>query len=151
MMNVCLVSVFHFWVMLCMWLFQTLFLIFDIYPVWTSYKCWQNLLRQLSFVESASNTFTSLTDIILTFQTCDMGLHSLGRVRCLPRLTQSIAKFQLSRVKRDFASRNVIKMLDSRGMLEDVFPKENVHNLGELSYNVETFSRIYHTAFQFPS
>lgn len=76
-----------------------------------------------------------------------MGLHSLGCVRCLPRLTQSIAKFQLSRVKRDFASRNVIKMLDSRGMLEDVFPKENVHNLGELSYNVESFSRIYHTRY----
>ena len=57
-----------------------------------------------------------------------MGLHSLGR--CLPMLSQSSSNLLLSRVKRDFASRNVIKMLDSRGMLEDVFPKENVHNLG---------------------
>ena len=97
------------------------------------------------------NTLNDIFNSILTFSELIfvMGLHSLGRVRCL--LTQSSSKMQISRVKRDFASRNVIKMLDSRGMLEDVFPKENVHNLGELSYNVETFSRIYHTAFQFPS
>ena len=63
-----------------------------------------------------------------------MGLHSLGRVRCLLGLSPNLSKIQISRVKRDFASRNVIKTLDSRGMLEDVFPKENVHKLGEFKH-----------------
>ena len=62
-----------------------------------------------------------------------MGLQSLGRLGCLIRSSQGSQKIFISRVKRDFASRNVIKTLDNRGMLEDVFPKENVHNLGEVS------------------
>ena len=32
---------------------------------------------------------------------------------------------------RAYSNRNVIKTLQCRGMLEDVFPRESVHSLGE--------------------
>ena len=57
---------------------------------------------------------------------------------CLGRLLQSSAvsrpcKMTLSSFKMNFSSRNVIKTLENRGMLEDIFPKESVHSLGEVN------------------
>ena len=55
-----------------------------------------------------------------------MGLHSLGPItRIIP------PRILLSSVRREYCRRNVVKTLDSRGMIEDVFPKESVHKLGE--------------------
>ena len=60
-----------------------------------------------------------------------MGLESLGPftrfVKCSGKIPPRIL---LSSVRREYSSRNVVKTLDSRGMLEDVFPKEAVHKLG---------------------
>ena len=39
----------------------------------------------------------------------------------------------LSSFKMNFSSKNVIKTLENRGMLEDIFPKESVHSLGEVN------------------
>ena len=59
-----------------------------------------------------------------------MGLHSLGRMRLGLSLCPASVRMSVTSFRREFASRNVIKTLDSRGMLEDVFPKESVHKLG---------------------
>ena len=44
-------------------------------------------------------------------------------------MLRSSYRTPVSNLSNNFCSRNVIKTLDSRGMLEDVFPKESVHKL----------------------
>ena len=59
---------------------------------------------------------------------------------CLARLKQySILTrpIRMASFKMNFSSRNVIKTLESRGMLEDIFPKESVHSLGEVTDGLE--------------
>ena len=56
--------------------------------------------------------------------------YSLGRLKQLSPLVKP-CKLYVSSFKVNFCNRNVVKTLESRGMLEDVFPKETVHSLGE--------------------
>ena len=56
--------------------------------------------------------------------------YSLGRLKQISSLAKS-CKICVSSFKMNFSNRNVVKTLESRGMLEDVFPRETVHSLGE--------------------